>query len=31
MERDAALLKYVEGLSFLLSFLDAVDESRLRI
>jgi hypothetical protein len=31
MERDAVLLKYVEGLSFLLSFLDAVDESRLRI
>lgn len=30
MEREAVLLKYVEGLAFLQSFLDAVDESKLR-
>lgn len=30
MNRDTVLLKYVEGLSFLLTFLDGVDESRLR-
>jgi hypothetical protein len=30
MEREAVLLKYVEGLTFLQSLLDAIDESRLR-